>query len=670
MKRFFVWIAALSILLGGTFIAKAEPDEMSSSANANTGMMLHTEGNQLMNEAGVAVRLIGLNVPYTSWSDNCEAQVMAGLEQSLHEWGGNAVRYPVTPALWFGKNKDAYRALADKVIETVAAEGKYVILDNHSFYLPDQDDIDLWADLAVRYKDHPNVLFELFNEPATCTWQQYYEGGKLSYTGKNDWGEEETVQINSCGVPKLLKTVRETGAKNVCIIPGINWSFDLSFCTEENFRQFATSVAEEAAPGNVDAFVENYVEQYFMKETTGNGLMYSTHPYPTKPSDWDTYLLDTILEYPVLVGECGPTEKENGFIRVLSDNDQSYLDTLTSYVDQYGLSITPWAWGAWPYLNQEPSSRLSAFGTYMKKYFEKSLSEKAVTLFTDIDYNGDSFTLEAGQYSASLLKETGFSLEKLKSVSCKSDVYQYTITLYSGETFDGDSYTFVPNAANTGKEISGFTPRSIKIVRSIPQNILEKHAKVIDPGCVENQSIENIIDGKTGTFWKTVSDEPVEIVLCLDDVYALNRIRLTHASGASMMSVFNASDYTVSCSTDGKTFTRIIDVTENSLGFCEYNFEQTLASYIKITLTKGSVIDDTAFYLAEVMAYGTPYTGNRNHLDITIDQYVPGGKEADAKNGISVLQIVLLASFGAVTVASIVFILIVLRKKKVKTARS
>ena len=656
MKRFFVWIAALAIFLNVGLVGKADTEQ---GKNKNS-MMLHTEGNLLMTESGVSIRLIGLNVPYTSWSDNCEAQVMKGLNQSLHEWNGNAVRYPVTPALWFGKNKEAYRALADKVIETVAAEGKYVILDNHSFYLPDQDDIDLWADLAVRYKDHPNVLFELFNEPATCTWQQYYEGGNLSYTGKNDWGEEETVNIDSCGIPALLKTVRATGASNVCILPGINWSFDLSFCTEKTFRQFAKSVAEERAKDSVDAFVEDYVKQYFMKETTGNGLMYSTHPYPTKPADWDTYLLDTILEYPVLVGECGPTEKENGFIRALSDNDQSYLDTLTSYVDQYELHITPWAWGAWPYLNQEPSERLSAFGTYMKKYFEKSLASKAVTLYSDIDYKGESCTLEAGKYTSADLQKNNFELKNLKSVAAKADTYQYTITLYSDTNFGGTSYTFVPNAANTGSEISGFTPQSMKIDRGVPKNILTSHANIVDPGSVENQPVENIIDGKNGTIWKLVSETPVEIVLCLDDVYALNRIRIAHASEASMMSVFNASDYTVSFSTDGKTFTRVIDVTDNSLGSCEYNFEQTLASYIKINLTKGSITDPKTYYLAEVMAYGTPYTGKRDQMTITVNSYVPGGAQA----GISVLQIVLLSAFGAITAASVIFLIVFKKKTK------
>ena len=652
MKRILAFIVILAIIF--SFPAAAEKTD-----TAAAGAVLHTEGNQLVTASGTAVRLVGLNVPYTSWSDNCKGQVDAALKVALDDWNSNAVRYPVTPKLWFGANADSYRELADYVIEKLASEGKYTILDNHSFYLPDDDDIELWKDLATRYKDHPYVLFELFNEPAMCTWQQFFEGGELSYSGKNDWGEDETVKINSCGVPKLLKTVRETGAKNICIIPGINWSFDLSFCTEKNFREFAKSVAEDKDPGNVDGFVEDYVTKYFMKETTGNGIMYSTHPYPTKPSDWDTYLLDTILEYPVLVGECGPTEKENGFVRSLSDNDKSYLDTLAAYTDKYELNITPWAWGAWPYLNQEPSDKLSAYGKYMKKYFEQSNEVKAVTLYNKTDYSGDSVTFEAGKYSSDDLKALGFELNKLKSVSCKADYYQYTVTIYEKADFSGKSYTFVPNAANVGKEVSGFEPQSVEIVRSIPENILPEHGKIESVAFVENQEPGNIIDGKNGTFWKNVSEKPCELVICLDDVYALNKIRIAHASEASMMSVFNASDYTVSVSTDGKTFMRIIDVTDNSLGLCEYNFEQVVASYIKINITKGSIVDNTNYYLAEAMAYGTRYTGTTEGMDVIIGKYT----SADSPL-FSVSEIIIAAVLAAVAAGSFVFAFVLKRKHK------
>ena len=647
MKRVFA-IIIMAALIVSAFAVSAEPADSALPDDAT----LYTQGNQLVTKSGESVRLIGLNIPYTSWSDNCQGQVDAALKIALEDWGSNAIRYPITPKLWFGANKDAYRALADHVIDVVSSAGKYVILDNHSFYLPDDDDIELWQDAAQRYKDHPYVIFELFNEPATCTWQQYYEGGTLTYTGKNDWGEDESISINSCGMPKILQTIRDTGAKNVCIIPGINWSFDLSFCTEKNFRNFAKSVAEEVAPNNIEGFVEEYVEKYFMKETTGNGIMYSTHPYPTKPSDWDTYLLDTILEYPVLVGECGPTEKENGFIRSLSDNDKSYLDTLTAYVDKYELNITPWAWGAWPYLNQEPSDKLSAFGKYMKKYFEKSIAQKAITLYDKTDYNGESVTLEAGSYTEESIEKLGFKLENLKSAASKTDYYQYTVTVYSKNDFSGKNYTFVPSTANVSADVCGFKVKSIKIERTIPENILPKHSNIISPGHVDNQPATNVIDGKNGTFWKNVSEDPCELIICLDDVYALNRIRIAHASEASMMSVFNASDYTVSVSTDGKTFMRIIDVTDNSLGLCEYNFEQVIASYIKINLTKGSVVDKNNYYLAEVMAYGARYTGSTDGMEVTVNKYIGPNEKGE---GVSKKQIIALCILGGVAVISFAF---------------
>ena len=214
-------------------------------------------------------------------------------------------------------------------------------------------------------------------------------------------------------------------------------------------------------------------------------------------------------------------------------------------------------------------------------------------------------------------------------------------------------------------DICGFQPKSIKIVRSVPENILTDHAEITATGSVENQTADNIIDGKTGTFWKNVSKEPDEIVISLDDVYALNRIRIAHASEASMMSVFNASDYTVSVSTDGKTFTRIIDVTDNSLGLCEYNFEQVFASYIKIKLTKGSVVDNDTYYLAEVMAYGTPYTGERDSMSISIGSY-KFGDDSDEVQSVTPLQLVLISVFSVLIIASLTVLTVTIIKNKRK----
>ena len=118
-----------------------------------------------------------------------------------------------------------------------------------------------WKDAANRYKDHPYVVFELFNEPAGCTWQQYFEGGTIHYTGLNDWGEEgahmKAYSCPSCGAelicdetgihvdPDMLKmVVRTKGVEKIILITdsmpangdyknneadGIAWGPDLNY---------------------------------------------------------------------------------------------------------------------------------------------------------------------------------------------------------------------------------------------------------------------------------------------------------------------------------------------------------------------------------------------------------------------------------------------------------
>ena len=118
-----------------------------------------------------------------------------------------------------------------------------------------------------------------------------------------------------------------------------------------------------------------------------------------------------------------------------------------------------------------------------------------------------------------------------------------------------------------------------------------------------------------------------------------------------MMSVFNASDYTVSVSTDGPNFTRVIDVTGNSLGLCAYSFEQIPAAYIKVKITKGSIIDNATYYLAEVMAYGTAYTGSTDGMTVRLNAYAAGTDTETT--AVPRWQPVLIAVFSVILAASV-----------------
>src|SRR5205085_1669167 len=129
------------------------------------------------------------------------------------------------------------RQRVDEVITLIANRGKYVLLDLHQFGAPRQEHADFWKDAAAKYKDHPAVLFDLFNEPHGMTWEVWRNGGEVAE--KKKAGEEDAfvsaedkakiaATRRSIGMQKLLDAVRETGAKNICLVGGLDYAYDLS----------------------------------------------------------------------------------------------------------------------------------------------------------------------------------------------------------------------------------------------------------------------------------------------------------------------------------------------------------------------------------------------------------------------------------------------------------
>src|SRR6185312_1106721 len=83
----------------------------------------------------------------------------------------------------------------------------------------------------------------------------------------------------------LLDAVRATGAHNIVIVGGLDWSYDLS----------------------------GVMQGYALKDRAGgNGVMYSSHIYPWK-RDWTDKVLAAAEKYPIFVGEVGCPPDWKGF---------------------------------------------------------------------------------------------------------------------------------------------------------------------------------------------------------------------------------------------------------------------------------------------------------------------------------------------------------------------
>jgi hypothetical protein len=314
---------------------------------------LRVRGNQVLNTVGKPVWLQGLNVVSLEWTPTGESVLRSTL-MAVDNWRANIIRLPVKEEYWFGKapeqqdNGAAYRQLVDNVVTLAANRGAYVLLDLHRFRAPNQEHAAFWKDAAARYKDHPAVLFDLFNEPHGTSWEVWRNGGfvpdKETPADEDAFlSAEEKAKaakgFQAVGMQGLLNAVRETGARNIVVVGGLDWAYDLS--------------------GIANGFA--------LDDKNGNGIIYATHIYPWK-KDWQDKVLVIAEKHPILVGEVGADIKKLSFIPENQQEDPyTWVPDMLGFIQKHRLHWTAFSFhpGASPVMitgwNYSPTPFWGAF---------------------------------------------------------------------------------------------------------------------------------------------------------------------------------------------------------------------------------------------------------------------------------------------------------------------
>ncbi|HSU69287.1 MAG TPA: glycoside hydrolase family 5 protein, partial [Tepidisphaeraceae bacterium] len=243
---------------------------------------LHVNGNRI-EAAGRDVWLQGVAVPSLEWSAGGD-HVLESIGVAIKNWKANCIRLPIRENFWSGtgpyQNDGGmkYRQLVDDAVNLCAGNGAYIVLDLHDFRAPEEKHAAFWEEVSARYKNHPAVLFELFNEPHDIPWEVWRNGGEVTEKKKQTDAAVENKQklkhFSSIGMQKLVDTIRANGAKNIIIAGGLDWGYDLS--------------------GILNGFA--------LDDHAGNGIVYSSHVYPWK-SDWQHKFIDAAAKYPLFLGE-------------------------------------------------------------------------------------------------------------------------------------------------------------------------------------------------------------------------------------------------------------------------------------------------------------------------------------------------------------------------------
>lgn len=241
--------------------------------------VLHVQGAQLIDGQGHPLLLRGAQI---ATSLNSLADWQAGQDptqwlnpntfRAMSSWNMNVLRLPVSGCYY---QDPRFLSTLDTVINQANQAGLYVILalfddgKSGSPYgqgaaVPKAEDVMFWKFMAARYAQNPMVLFDLFNEPAGMTAQNYLTGGG-TVTGST--GQTATI----VGFQPLVDAIRSVGANQIII-----------------------------APANIPA-------QYPAVRIHDSNVMYTMHIYSSiaanNPAVWDQQWGSLLGHYPLYYGE-------------------------------------------------------------------------------------------------------------------------------------------------------------------------------------------------------------------------------------------------------------------------------------------------------------------------------------------------------------------------------
>jgi Cellulase (glycosyl hydrolase family 5)/Divergent InlB B-repeat domain len=455
----FVTVLLATFVRAGAAFAQLVPsvgiqapgDSLATVANGGvvpvTG--LRVSGNNIVNGAGQVVPLRGVDkagTEYMCLSGNVfDGPTDQASIDAMKAWQINIVRLPINEDCWLGINGQpsglsaaTYQTTIVNYVNLLATNNIAAIIDlqwaapgttvsNQLTPMPDADHAPaFWTSVANTFKSTSTVIFDLFNEPypdnnadTTAAWTCLLNGGTCP-----------GVSYTAAGMQSLVNTIRATGATNVIMSPGV---------------QFTNTLTSWLAYKPTDPL---------------NNLAASWHSYATQicttQACWDSVIKPVLNSVPLVAGEIG----EN-------DCQGTYIDPLMTWLDMNGGNYLAWAWNTYdcasfPSLISAYDGTPTAFGVEFRNHLlvlAGRLAPPELQVFppTNIVTSGP----QGGPFSPSSFSYTLSATSGSVDFSISSIPTWLTASPISGTASSGTAVTFTINASANSLVAGTYPPATI-----------------------------------------------------------------------------------------------------------------------------------------------------------------------------------------------------------------
>lgn len=303
-----ILIAFLRAFEEGKQQPPVEKKEVFESANLSIyPSELSVQGNDIVNADDKKIMLKGIMAPDPQKID-FDGNFSEDFYKKIFSYGGNVIRIPVHPERYISDEYYLWRYL-DKIVAWAGENGQYVVIDLHFIgnpitgygnemanvrENPKNFALKFWKQTAAYFKDVPNIIFEIYNEPA--------------FIEASDWNGY---------ADELISAIRKTGAEQLIIVGGIDYACDLSWVK-------TSPIADK-------------------------NVAYAAHVFPSK-KNWDNNFGDIADSYPVIVTEWGYIDENRNTTKqsyLIGDQD-NFGDPLIKYMKEHDIGwIACWYDDGW-----------------------------------------------------------------------------------------------------------------------------------------------------------------------------------------------------------------------------------------------------------------------------------------------------------------------------------
>lgn len=158
----------------------------------------------MVDEKGHPYALRGISL---GWSCYWPRFYNAGTVDWLHkDWNCSVVRAAmgVEPAGGYLDDPVGTKRLIEAVVDGAIQTGIYVIIDWHGDYMNPEKAKPFFAEMAAKYGKYPNIIYEVYNEPAEVTWPEVKAYAEA-----------------------VIKVIRERDPKNIILVGCPRWDQEL-----------------------------------------------------------------------------------------------------------------------------------------------------------------------------------------------------------------------------------------------------------------------------------------------------------------------------------------------------------------------------------------------------------------------------------------------------------